>query len=44
MDQFGTDQSAVLSQLSGMAGLHRPGGEGQDPLSQNLNHNPLNIM
>uniref|UniRef100_A0AAX7UDJ7 histone acetyltransferase n=1 Tax=Astatotilapia calliptera TaxID=8154 RepID=A0AAX7UDJ7_ASTCA len=35
---------AMLSQLSGMAGLHGPGGNSQDPLSQNMNHNPLNIM
>ncbi|CAI5674612.1 unnamed protein product [Oreochromis niloticus] len=44
MEQFGSDQSAMLSQLSGMAGLHGPGGNSQDPLSQNMNHNPLNIM
>ncbi|KAF0032436.1 hypothetical protein F2P81_014726 [Scophthalmus maximus] len=44
MDQFGSDQSAMLSQLSGMAGLHGPGGSGQDPLGQNMNHNPLDIM
>ncbi|AWP18596.1 putative histone acetyltransferase p300-like isoform 2 [Scophthalmus maximus] len=31
-------------QLSGMAGLHGPGGSGQDPLGQNMNHNPLDIM
>lgn len=44
MEQFGSDQSAMLSQLSGMAGLHGPGGNGQDPLGQNMNHNPLDIM
>uniref|UniRef100_A0A3B4HD66 histone acetyltransferase n=1 Tax=Pundamilia nyererei TaxID=303518 RepID=A0A3B4HD66_9CICH len=44
MEQFGSDQSAMLSQLSGMASLHGPGGNSQDPLSQNMNHNPLNIM
>ncbi|XP_074552379.1 histone acetyltransferase p300 isoform X2 [Halichoeres trimaculatus] len=44
MDQFSSDQSAMLSQLSGMAALHGPGGGGQDPLGQNLNHNPLDIM
>lgn len=44
LDQFGSDQSAMLSQLSGMAGLHGPGGNGQDPMGQNLNHNPLDIM
>ncbi|KAK2833764.1 hypothetical protein Q5P01_017653 [Channa striata] len=32
MEHFGSDQSAMLSQLSGMAGLHGPGGNGQDPL------------
>ncbi|KAM9394002.1 histone acetyltransferase p300 isoform 2-T2 [Pholidichthys leucotaenia] len=44
LEQFGSDQSAMLSQLSGMAGLHGPGGNGQDPIGQNMNHNPLNIM
>ncbi|TKS91650.1 CREB-binding protein [Collichthys lucidus] len=44
MEQFGSDPSAMLSQLSGMAGLHGPGGNGQDPLGQNMNHNPLDIM
>lgn len=44
MEQFGSDQSAMLSQLSGMAGLHGPGAGGQDPLGQNMNHNPLDIM
>ncbi|XP_029997672.1 histone acetyltransferase p300 isoform X5 [Sphaeramia orbicularis] len=44
MEQFGSDQSAMLSQLSGMAGLHGPGANSQDPLGQNMNHNPLDIM
>lgn len=42
MDQFGSDQ--MLSQLGSMAGLHGPGGNSQDPLGQNLNHNPLDMM
>ncbi|XP_037834605.1 histone acetyltransferase p300 isoform X3 [Kryptolebias marmoratus] len=44
MEQFGSDQSAMLSQLSGMAGLHGPGANGQDPLSQNISHNSLDHM
>uniref|UniRef100_A0A8C7NLJ7 histone acetyltransferase n=1 Tax=Oncorhynchus mykiss TaxID=8022 RepID=A0A8C7NLJ7_ONCMY len=48
MDQFGSDQNAMLSQLSGMGGLHGPGGpdmlsgNSQD-LGQNINHNTLDM-
>ncbi|XP_014059288.2 histone acetyltransferase p300 isoform X5 [Salmo salar] len=48
MDQFGPDQNAMLSQLSGMSGLHGPGGpdmlsgNSQD-LGQNINHNTLDM-
>ncbi|XP_077414693.1 histone acetyltransferase p300 isoform X5 [Vanacampus margaritifer] len=44
MEQFGSDQSAMLSQLGGMVALHGQGGNSQDPLGQNINHNPLDIM
>ncbi|XP_068192711.1 histone acetyltransferase p300 isoform X2 [Antennarius striatus] len=45
MEPFGSDQSTMLSQLSGMAGLHGgAGANGQDPMGQNMNHNPLDIM
>ena len=44
MEQFGSEQNAMLSQLSGMSGLHGHGGNGQDPLGPNMNHNPLDIM
>uniref|UniRef100_A0A674BF62 histone acetyltransferase n=1 Tax=Salmo trutta TaxID=8032 RepID=A0A674BF62_SALTR len=48
MDHFGSDQNAMLSQLSGMGGLHGPGGpdmlsgNSQD-LGQNINHNTLDM-
>uniref|UniRef100_A0A087Y961 histone acetyltransferase n=1 Tax=Poecilia formosa TaxID=48698 RepID=A0A087Y961_POEFO len=45
MEQFGSDQSAMLSQLSGMASLHGPAGAGgPDPMGQNMNHNSLDHM
>ncbi|KAM4535424.1 histone acetyltransferase p300 isoform 2-T2 [Fundulus diaphanus] len=44
MEQFGSEQSAMLSQLSGMAGLHGPGGSGPDAMGQNMNHNSLDHM
>ncbi|XP_041634114.1 histone acetyltransferase p300 isoform X2 [Cheilinus undulatus] len=37
LDQFGPDQSAMLSQMGTMGGLHGPGGPGQDTLRQTLN-------
>ncbi|XP_028840880.1 histone acetyltransferase p300 isoform X2 [Denticeps clupeoides] len=46
---FGPDQSAMMSQLGGMGGLHGPGGpdvlsgSGQD-LGATINHNSLDIM
>ncbi|MEQ2170871.1 hypothetical protein GOODEAATRI_004755 [Goodea atripinnis] len=44
MEQFGSEQSAMLSQLSGMAGLHGPGGSGPDSMGQKMNHNSLDHM
>uniref|UniRef100_A0A1A8LDQ4 histone acetyltransferase n=1 Tax=Nothobranchius pienaari TaxID=704102 RepID=A0A1A8LDQ4_9TELE len=44
MEQFGSDQNAMLSQLSGMAGLLGSGGSGQDPMGQNIPHNSLDHM
>ncbi|XP_038165293.1 histone acetyltransferase p300 isoform X2 [Cyprinodon tularosa] len=44
MEQYGSEQNAMLSQLSSMAGLHGPGSSGPDSMGQNMNHNSLDHM